>query len=132
MTKGGWRVGREQIFLWLNFTAMTDQLILLQLQQMPDHLKKEVMDFIGYLLQKHNFQAQNPRKGKKGAQRADKAEDQEPSPDSVIQVLKDDLDIEEMMREQHWQGADKAGVFQAIRSMNVQEPIEQLLGYLRA
>ena len=35
---------------------MTDQLILRQLKMMPDNLKQEVADFIGYLLQKHQRQ----------------------------------------------------------------------------
>jgi Protein of unknown function (DUF2281) len=34
---------------------MTDQLILAQIKMMPDALKKEVLDFIGYLISKHNL-----------------------------------------------------------------------------
>jgi hypothetical protein len=33
---------------------MTEQIILTQIQQLPESLKKEVLDFIGYLLEKHN------------------------------------------------------------------------------
>ena len=36
---------------------MSDQIIFTQLQQLPDSLKKEVMDFIGYLLEKHKVSA---------------------------------------------------------------------------
>jgi hypothetical protein len=32
---------------------MTDQLIIHQLQMMPENLKQEVLDFMGYLLSKH-------------------------------------------------------------------------------
>ena len=32
---------------------MTDKIILTQLQVLPEDLKKEVLDFIGYLLSKH-------------------------------------------------------------------------------
>ena len=39
---------------------MTDQLILNQLQQLPDSLRQEVVDFIGYLLKKHNLPATQP------------------------------------------------------------------------
>jgi len=39
---------------------MTDQLILNQLQQLPDNLKLEVADFIGYLLKKHSLPATKP------------------------------------------------------------------------
>jgi Protein of unknown function (DUF2281) len=34
---------------------MTDQIILSQLKQMPDDLKQEVINFIGYLLAKNNL-----------------------------------------------------------------------------
>ena len=37
---------------------MTEQLVLLQLQQLPENLKKEVLDFIGYLFSKHQLAAQ--------------------------------------------------------------------------
>jgi hypothetical protein len=40
---------------------MSDQIIYTQLQQLPDALKKEVMDFIGYLLEKHKVAAQPPK-----------------------------------------------------------------------
>jgi hypothetical protein len=43
---------------------MTDQ-ILLQLQLMPDNLKKEVLDFIGYLLSKHQSPDNNPQPSRK-------------------------------------------------------------------
>ena len=39
---------------------MTDKIILTQLQVLPEDLKKEVMDFIGYLLSKYSKQL--PRK----------------------------------------------------------------------
>ena len=39
---------------------MSEQLIYLQLQQLPDSLKQEVIDFIGYLLKKHNLPATQP------------------------------------------------------------------------
>ena len=32
---------------------MTEQLVLRQFQQLPESLKKEVLDFIGYLWSKH-------------------------------------------------------------------------------
>ena len=115
---------------------MTEHLVFLQLQQLPDNLKQEVLDFIGYLLQKHHFQQQKAPKNKAGKGPTIEAEKSlvqpESYPSSVIQLLKDDLDIEEMMHEQHWEGADKTGVFQAIRRMDVQEPVEELLSYLRA
>ncbi len=38
---------------------MTDQLILRELQQMPDHLKREVLDFIGFLLFKYKAPLKN-------------------------------------------------------------------------
>jgi Protein of unknown function (DUF2281) len=38
---------------------MTDQLILAQIKMMPDALKKEVLDFIGYLISKHNLPTEN-------------------------------------------------------------------------
>lgn len=31
---------------------MTEQLILSQVKQLPEHLQQEVLDFVGYLLQK--------------------------------------------------------------------------------
>lgn len=46
---------------------MTEHLVFRQLQQLPDSLKQEVLDFIGYLLQKHHFQQQNLPKNKSGA-----------------------------------------------------------------
>jgi len=42
--------------------GMTDQHILLQLKQMPDDLKQEVLDFIGYLLMKHNLTQEGKHK----------------------------------------------------------------------
>ncbi len=33
---------------------MTDKLILTQIELLPNNLKKEVLDFIGYLLMKYN------------------------------------------------------------------------------
>ena len=45
--------------------TMTDQFILLQLQQMPDNLKQEVLDFIGYLSVKHKLPAPPPRQEKR-------------------------------------------------------------------
>lgn len=42
--------------------GMTDQHILLQLKQMPDDLKQEVLDFIGYLLMKHNLMQEGKHK----------------------------------------------------------------------
>lgn len=35
---------------------MTEQLILRQIQLMPPGLQKEVLDFIGYLISKHNLE----------------------------------------------------------------------------
>ena len=35
---------------------MTEQLVLRQFQQLPDNLKQEVLDFIGYLWSKYNAQ----------------------------------------------------------------------------
>lgn len=35
---------------------MTEQLVLRQFQQLPDNLKQEVLDFIGYLWSKYNTQ----------------------------------------------------------------------------
>jgi len=32
---------------------MTEQLILQQLKKMPEHLKREVLDFVGFLVEKH-------------------------------------------------------------------------------
>ena len=34
---------------------MSDQDILFQLKQLPENLQQEVLDFIGYLLMKHNL-----------------------------------------------------------------------------
>ncbi|MCF8246169.1 MAG: DUF2281 domain-containing protein [Saprospiraceae bacterium] len=48
---------------------MSDQIIFTQLQQLPDALKKEVMDFIGFLLEKHRASSQptgTPKQPKKG------------------------------------------------------------------
>jgi hypothetical protein len=39
---------------------MTEQLILQQLQIMPENLRQEVLDFVGYLISKH--QAAIPKK----------------------------------------------------------------------
>ena len=44
---------------------MTDQLILLQLKEMPDNLKQEVLDFIGYLSAKHKLSSNQPPRKKK-------------------------------------------------------------------
>ncbi len=44
---------------------MTDQQVLMQLQQLPDNLKQEVLDFIGYLLAKHKKAAPVPPKPEK-------------------------------------------------------------------
>lgn len=48
-----------------NFTA--DQLIVFQLQQLPDSLKKEVLDFIGVLFSKHNLKPVQKNKPKFGS-----------------------------------------------------------------
>ncbi|MCC6410815.1 MAG: DUF2281 domain-containing protein [Saprospiraceae bacterium] len=40
---------------------MNDQVILRQLQQLPNSLKKEVLDFIGYLLSKYQKQPKAPK-----------------------------------------------------------------------
>lgn len=48
-----------------NFAA--DQLIVLQLQQLPDKLKKEVLDFIGLLFSKHNLKPAQKNKPKFGS-----------------------------------------------------------------
>ncbi len=37
---------------------MTEHLVFRQLQQLPDHLKQEVLDFIGYLLAKYTSAVQ--------------------------------------------------------------------------
>lgn len=48
-------MGKEFTFVGITeYLAMTDQLILLQLKEMPDNLKQQVVDFIGYLLSKHS------------------------------------------------------------------------------
>ncbi len=41
---------------------MTEQAIFRQLQLMPPSLQKEVLDFIGYLLMKHNFEQKPDKK----------------------------------------------------------------------
>jgi hypothetical protein len=38
---------------------MTEQLILKQLIQMPENLKQEVLDFMGYLIAKHQIKDAN-------------------------------------------------------------------------
>lgn len=43
---------------------MNDQLILLQLKQMPENLKQEVLDFINFLMAKHNIPEPKPQKKK--------------------------------------------------------------------
>jgi hypothetical protein len=60
---------KKTYFCTLNyFTAtqnprniMTDQQVLMQLQQLPDNLKQEVSDFIGYLLAKYKKVAATPQ-----------------------------------------------------------------------
>ncbi len=37
-----------------------EHLVLLQLKQLPDNLKQEVLDFIGYLFSKHQLATQKP------------------------------------------------------------------------
>jgi len=44
---------------------MKEQQVLLQLQQLPDNLKQEVLDFIGYLFEKHNLVPSKPKRNKK-------------------------------------------------------------------
>ena len=44
---------------------MTDQLILLQLKEMPDNLKQEVLDFIGYLSAKYKLPSNQQPRNKK-------------------------------------------------------------------
>lgn len=39
---------------------MTEHLVFRQLQQLPDNLKQEVLDFIGYLLSKYTLAVQKP------------------------------------------------------------------------
>jgi Protein of unknown function (DUF2281) len=39
---------------------MAEHLVLRQFQQLPDNLKQEVLDFIGYLLSKHQSSAKKP------------------------------------------------------------------------
>lgn len=48
-----------------DFTA--DQLIAFQLQQLPDALKKEVLDFIGALFSKHNLKPTKKNKPQFGS-----------------------------------------------------------------
>jgi hypothetical protein len=48
-----------------NFNS--DQLIVFQLQQLPDSLKKEVLDFIGMLFSKHNLKPAHKNKPKFGS-----------------------------------------------------------------
>ena len=112
-----------------------DQLILVQLQQMPDALKKEVLDFIGFLFEKHQLNGPKPKKNKPKSAFSSglkNSQNGKELPSEIIQPIKDDLNIGEMMQEQNWKGTDKAGVFQAIRNMNVEEPVEELLSYLSA
>ena len=44
---------------------MSDQQILLQLQQLPEDLRKEVADFIGYLLAKYKKNAAHQQQPEK-------------------------------------------------------------------
>ena len=44
---------------------MSEQLIFLQLKQLPDNLKKEVLDFIGQLLAKHKLAVPEPKPSRK-------------------------------------------------------------------
>lgn len=44
---------------------MKEQQVLLQLQQLPDDLKQEVLDFIGYLFVKHNITVSKPKRLRK-------------------------------------------------------------------
>lgn len=40
---------------------MSEQLLYLQFQSLPDELKKEVMDFVGYLMNKYQLDAPKPQ-----------------------------------------------------------------------
>jgi Protein of unknown function (DUF2281) len=62
---------------------MSDQIIFSQLQQLPEALKKEVMDFIGYLLEKHKVSA-----------RPNKA----PKPNGKVKELKAKKELEEAIK----------------------------------
>jgi hypothetical protein len=39
---------------------MTEHLVFRQIQQLPEHLKQEVLDFVGYLLSKYALIVQKP------------------------------------------------------------------------
>lgn len=45
--------------------SMKEQQVLLQIKQLPDDLKQEVLDFIGYLLIKYNLAESKPRLSRK-------------------------------------------------------------------
>ncbi len=49
------------ILIFVKNKAVSDQVILRQLQQLPNSLKKEVLDFIGYLLSKYQKQPKAPK-----------------------------------------------------------------------
>ena len=44
---------------------MTEKLVLLQLHQLPEHLKKEVLHYITFLIKEHANQVRQVRKPKK-------------------------------------------------------------------
>lgn len=49
-------------YLCRKYIIMTEQIVLSQFQQLPDNLKQEVLDFIGYLWSKHS--AKKPQKNR--------------------------------------------------------------------
>jgi hypothetical protein len=46
---------------------MTEQLVLRQFQQLPENMKQEVLDFIGYLWSKYNTQKPQKNRPKFGS-----------------------------------------------------------------
>lgn len=50
---------------------MTEQLIIKQLEQLPEHLQREVLDFAGFLLEKHKAASAAEAPGKSGADAED-------------------------------------------------------------
>ncbi len=66
---------------------MSDQIIFSQLQQLPDALKNEVMDFIGYLLEKHKASVRPTKTPKpKGKAKGGKAKQELEEAIKVVQA----------------------------------------------
>ncbi|MBK8566150.1 MAG: DUF2281 domain-containing protein [Saprospiraceae bacterium] len=68
---------------------MTDQIIITQLQQLPESLKKEVMDFIGFLLEKHQLGSQSP-KPRKNRGKGEQANDEVAE---ALKIIQDGCDM---------------------------------------